>query len=268
MPLPTASSVSLDPAACDEAERVVTLFDIPIWATTLPQVLDKVRRAVHERQSLHIGVVNAAKIVNMQIDSLLKRDVLASDIILADGSSVVMASRVLGRPLPERVTGIDLMYGMLEQGRSQGYRVYCLGATEAVSRTVARRIAEDYPGVVLAGRRNGYFADCEAEAIARDIAEAKPDILLVAMTSPKKEEFMARWQSLMAVPVVHGVGGSFDVMAGKVQRAPLRWQRLGLEWLYRVCQEPRRLWRRYLVTNSLFCWMVIKYKLTGGGRRR
>ena len=171
---------------------------------------------------------------------------------------MVWASRILRKPLPERVAGIDLMYGLLERGSRHGYRVYCLGATEEVSQKVADRIGRDYPGVILAGRRNGYFADDEEESIAETIAAASPDILFVAITSPKKENFLARWSEKMGVPVCHGVGGSFDVMAGKVQRAPEIWQHLGLEWLYRVKQEPRRLWKRYFVTNILFIRMIAK----------
>jgi N-acetylglucosaminyldiphosphoundecaprenol N-acetyl-beta-D-mannosaminyltransferase len=111
--------------------------------------------------------------------------------------------------------------------------------------------------VQLVGWQNGYFkADQEAD-IAAAIAEARPDILFVAMSSPRKEAFLARWAGSMGVCVCHGVGGAFDVLAGKVHRAPERWQRLGLEWLYRVLQEPRRLWRRYLVTNTLFVSMVL-----------
>jgi N-acetylglucosaminyldiphosphoundecaprenol N-acetyl-beta-D-mannosaminyltransferase len=150
------------------------------------------------------------------------------------------------------------MFGILERGNIHGYRVYCLGATEEISATVAERIAAQYPNVRLAGRRNGYFRDDESEEIARDIANSRADVLFVAITSPKKERFLARWSALMDVPVCHGVGGSFDVFAGKVQRAPESWQRLGLEWLYRVKQEPGRLWKRYLITNSIFCGMVIK----------
>jgi N-acetylglucosaminyldiphosphoundecaprenol N-acetyl-beta-D-mannosaminyltransferase len=117
-------------------------------------------------------------------------------------------------------------------------------------------MAADYPGVQVAGSRDGYFKDAEEQAVAADIGASRADILLVAMTSPKKEKFLARWSETLGVPVCHGVGGSFDVMAGKVERAPDLWQRLGLEWLYRVKQEPRRLWRRYLVTNALFCGML------------
>jgi len=237
---------------------VSKLFGIPINAVTMAQVLDCIHESISRREKLQIGVVNAAKVVNMQRNPILGKDVLASDIILADGVSVVWASRILRKPLPERIAGIDLMYGLLEQGNRYGYRVYCLGATEEVSRKVADRIAQDYPRVVLAGRRNGYFTDDEEEGIAESIANSRADILFVAITSPKKENFLARWSEKMGVPICHGVGGSFDVMAGKVQRAPEIWQRLGLEWLYRVKQEPRRLWKRYFVTNVLFVKMIVK----------
>ncbi len=238
--------------------KVITLFNVQIHALTMNEVLDHIDRVIAQRDSLHIGVVNAAKIVNMHRNPALGDDVRSSNLIVADGQAVVWASRILGQPLPERVAGIELMFGIFDRGKSKGYRVYFLGATEEISSKVAARLAADYPGVVLAGRRNGYFNDDEEQAIAQDIADAKPDVLLVAITSPKKENFMARWNELMDVPVVHGVGGSFDVMAGKVERAPQIWQTLGLEWLYRVKQEPRRLWKRYLVTNSIFCWMILK----------
>jgi N-acetylglucosaminyldiphosphoundecaprenol N-acetyl-beta-D-mannosaminyltransferase len=228
------------------------VLGIPIAAVRLPEVLDLVHDAIARRAQLQIGVVNAAKVANMRRDSLLRDDVLSSDIVLADGIAVVWASRLLGRALPERVTGIDLMYGMFERGTQHGYRVYCLGATDDVLQRVVARIGSDYPGVKVVGARNGYFSDAEEDSVAADIAAAQPDILLVAMTSPKKEKFLGRWSSELRVPVCHGVGGSFDVMAGKVERAPAVWQRLGLEWLYRVKQEPGRLWRRYLVTNTLF----------------
>jgi N-acetylglucosaminyldiphosphoundecaprenol N-acetyl-beta-D-mannosaminyltransferase len=234
-----------------------SLFGISIAALTLDQVLDLVHETIVNRGRLQIGVVNAAKIVNMRRDGSLGEDVLASDIILADGAAVVWASRLLGRPLPERVAGIDLMMGMLQRGNEHGYRVYCLGATEEVSNEVVDRIAASYPNVRVTGRRNGYFSGQEEQSVAEEIAASQPDILLVAMTSPKKENFLARWSNLIRVPVCHGVGGSFDVLAGKVQRAPRAWQRLGLEWLYRMRQEPGRLWRRYLVTNTLFCVMII-----------
>lgn len=233
------------------------LFGVPIAAITMADAVTAVDDAIQSRRPLQIGVVNAAKLVNMRRDEALRASVLSSSIVLADGTSVVWASRLLGRPLPERVAGIDLMMAMLARGNTQRYRIYCLGATQAVLDAVIERIRQEYPGVVVAGSHHGYFAAPDEERIAADIAGAAPDILLVAMTSPRKEQFLARWSSRLHVPVCHGVGGSFDVFAGLVQRAPAGWQRLGLEWLYRVKQEPRRLWKRYLVTNTLFIDMVV-----------
>ncbi len=234
------------------------LLGVPIDALTMEEVLDLVHKTILRRGRLRIGIVNAAKLVYMRRDSTLRADVLSCDLILADGVPVVWASRLLGRPLPERVAGIDLMLRMLCRGNEHAYRVYCLGATEDVLATAVDKITVDYPYVDVVGRHHGYFTLQEEPDIVAAIACANPDILLVGMSSPKKERFLARWSHQLGVSVCHGVGGSFDVLAGKVRRAPLFCQRLGLEWLYRVCQEPRRLWRRYLVTNTLFCALVIK----------
>jgi N-acetylglucosaminyldiphosphoundecaprenol N-acetyl-beta-D-mannosaminyltransferase len=193
----------------------------------------------------------------MRRDPELRADVSSSDVVLADGLPVVWTSRLLGRALPERIAGIDLMTYLLRRGDQRGYRVYCLGASQEVLRTAVDRITAEHPGVRVVGCHHGYFSPDEEPAIAAAIASAKPDVLLVAMSSPRKERFLARWSAALAVPVCHGVGGSFDVLAGKVRRAPLAWQRLGLEWLYRVLQEPRRLGPRYLVTNSVFCAIVV-----------
>jgi N-acetylglucosaminyldiphosphoundecaprenol N-acetyl-beta-D-mannosaminyltransferase len=241
-----------------EKQETINLFGIPVEAMSMAQTLDLIDDVIKSRQSLQIGVINAAKVVNMDKDPELREAVLSSDIILADGAAVVWASKLLRRPLPERVAGIDLMFGMFERGNERGYRVFCLGATEEISSTVEANLARDYPGLTLAGRHHGYFTDDEAQEIADQIKASKADILLVAMTSPKKERFLAKWMAHMDVPVCHGVGGSFDVYAGKVERAPESWQKLGLEWLYRVKQEPGRLWKRYLFTNVSFLWMLLK----------
>ena len=242
------------------------ILGLGIHAATMDQALDAIDDAIQAKQRLMIGVVNAAKIVNMRKSKELWDDVSGSDLVLADGMSVVHASRILRSALPERVAGIDLMTGLLERGNKAGYRVYCLGATEEVSRQVEAQFNEAYPGVQIVGRRNGYFSDDEEEAIAQDIAKRDVDVLFVAITSPKKERFMAKWSEQLNTTVVHGVGGSFDVVAGKVERAPAIWQRMGLEWLYRVKQEPGRLWKRYLVTNLAFMRMVGSAWFRGLGR--
>ncbi|MCG3128938.1 MAG: N-acetylglucosaminyldiphosphoundecaprenol N-acetyl-beta-D-mannosaminyltransferase [Phycisphaerae bacterium] len=229
----------------------------PICAATMRNALDLAEQHIAARQRLLIGVVNAAKLVNMRSDAALRESVQSCDVVFADGMAVVWASRLLGRPLPQRVAGIDLMMELLTRGSERGWRVFCLGATQEVLDGVTREIAQRFPGVQLAGAQHGYFTPAQESAVADAIAASRADILFVAMTSPKKEQFLARWSEHMNVPVCHGVGGSFDVLAGKVRRAPRVWQVLGLEWAYRVAQEPRRLWKRYLITNVKFVWMVL-----------
>lgn len=235
-----------------------TLFGVPIAAVTMKQALDYIHNCIANKRHTQIGVVNAAKIVNMKRNPELGRDVMTSDIIFADGMSVVWASRWLGKPLPERVTGIDLMMQLLKRANDKHYRIFCLGATEEVSQEVERRIKQDFPKVCFAGRRNGYFDASDEQAVAEEIKNARADILFVAMTSPKKENFLAKWSKYMDVTVCHGVGGSFDVYAGKVKRAPEAWQKLGLEWFYRLKQEPFRLFGRYFVTNTLFVSLMLR----------
>jgi N-acetylglucosaminyldiphosphoundecaprenol N-acetyl-beta-D-mannosaminyltransferase len=260
------SAALASPVAVRSSVVLQDLFGIPVAAVTMDVALAQVDGAVRTRQPLHIGVVNAAKIVNMRRDQALRRDVLLSDVILADGASVVWASRLLGRAVPERVAGIDLMLGILDRASRRGYRVFWLGATPEVLERATARARADFPGLRLAGSHHGYFTAAEEQVVAEKIAASEADVLFVAMTSPRKEQFLARWSPHLRVPVCHGVGGSFDVLAGKVRRAPLLWQRYGLEWLYRVRQEPRRLWRRYLITNTVFCWMLL-VELARNGRR-
>ena len=254
MPGPAAIATPPERSA---AVAVQPLFGVNVAAATMDQAVAMVRHAIHSGGRLQIGVVNAAKLVNMTRQPALRDAVLSCDVIFADGMAVVWASRILGRPLPERVAGIDLMDAMLAQGSRHGWRVYMLGATPEVLAAAMASLAQRYPGVRFVGSHHGYFSPGEEPDIAAAIAAARPDVLLVGMTSPFKEQFIARWNDTLRVPVSHGVGGSFDVAAGKVQRAPEYWQRMGLEWLYRVLQEPRRLWRRYLVTNTLFAKMVL-----------
>lgn len=241
------------------------LFGIPVHALSMNEVLGIVAETIRARGRLLLGVVNAAKMVNMHRDPILRDSVLTADMILADGMAVVWACRLLGRKLPERVPGIDLMERLLEVGSEQHYRVYCLGASEEVLEKTLEQMRARFPGVQFVGHHHGYFNSQQEPEIVQEIRAARPDILFVAMTSPKKEQFLAQWAEEMDVPICHGVGGAFDVLAGKVRRAPMMWQRLGLEWLYRVVQEPRRMWRRYLVTNTLFCGMVLSEMM---GRRR
>lgn len=234
------------------------LFGLNVDGLTMAQTVDRCRHAIATRQSLLVGVLNAAKIVNMRRDPALRDALLDCDVLLADGQSIVWASRLLGKPLPERVAGIDLFEELLALAHSHGRNVYLLGAKPEVLAALEQTVESRWPGLTIAGSHHGYFNDVEAEAIAADIGASQSDMLFLGMASPKKEIFLRRFQSALNVPVLHGVGGSFDVMAGLTKRAPPAWQRLGLEWAYRLLQEPGRMWKRYLTTNSAFIALTLR----------
>ncbi|WP_448071234.1 WecB/TagA/CpsF family glycosyltransferase [Georgenia yuyongxinii] len=234
------------------------LFGLPLHAATVVDAVAACSAALRDRRRMLVGVLNAAKVVNLRSDPLLRDSLLDCDLLLADGQSVVWASRVLRRPLPERVAGIDLFVALLELAETEGRSVYLLGAREDVLHTLVERLQERYPRLRIAGARDGYFTADEASAVARDIRNSGADMLFLGMVSPKKEIFLAEQCRQLAVPVLHGVGGSFDVLAGVTRRAPELWQRWGMEWAYRFLQEPRRMWRRYLRTNSLFVLMLLR----------
>jgi N-acetylglucosaminyldiphosphoundecaprenol N-acetyl-beta-D-mannosaminyltransferase len=232
------------------------LFGLPIDAITMVQAVDRCVEAVEREQYFTVGVVNAAKIMGMKKNAVLRQAVTDCDMILADGQSVVWASRILQSTLPERVTGIDLFLELLAVASRRSYRVYFLGARQEVLEQMLAEIRSRYPDISIAGFRNGYFDPDEEESVAAGIRDAKADLLFIAMSSPKKELFLMNWGEKTGVCVVHGVGGSFDILAGETRRAPIWCQRFGLEWLYRARQEPIRLGRRYLTSNLAFIRLV------------
>jgi len=201
--------------------------------------------------------VNAAKLVALREDARLRRAVFDCDLVTADGQSVVWASRLLGDPLPERVAGIDLMARLVEAAEEHGYRVFFLGATPGVLARAVAELRARHPRLHVAGARDGYFRPDEESAVREEIRAAAPDILFVAMGSPRKEHWVAAAPDL-DVGFAMGVGGSLDVIAGHVRRAPRLVQRLGLEWLFRLAQEPRRLVRRYVTTNTRFLLLLTR----------
>jgi N-acetylglucosaminyldiphosphoundecaprenol N-acetyl-beta-D-mannosaminyltransferase len=235
-----------------------TLFGIRLDALTMDQAVERCLRAVRDREPLEIGVVNAAKLVGMRRDPRLAEAVTGCGLVLADGQAVVWASRLLRSPLPERVAGIDLFTRLLEAAQAEGMSVYFLGARAEVLEGMVTEVARRYPRLVVAGHRDGYFTDDEQSAVADAVRDSGAAMLFLGMTSPKKEIFTAGYGKQTGVQVVHGVGGSFDILAGVTRRAPRGWQRLGLEWLYRLLQEPRRLARRYVTTNAAFLLMTAR----------
>lgn len=236
----------------------VTLFDCPIAKLKLEEVSTIAETFIASQKPHYIAVVNADKLVKMRHDKELRDSVMAADIIGADGVPVVWASWLLGSPLPGRVNGTDLMMSLLEKGHQQGYRIFFFGAHPKVLDRVLDVVSTEYPGVKIAGARRGYYSEGEESDIVRQIRASQADILFIAFGTPQKELWVKHYLHAMEVSVVHGVGGSFDVLAGVVARAPLWMQRYGLEWLFRLIQEPRRMWRRYLYTNTRFVLMVLQ----------
>jgi N-acetylglucosaminyldiphosphoundecaprenol N-acetyl-beta-D-mannosaminyltransferase len=244
------------------------ILDCAIDRVDLDGALARVEAAIASRGYVQHMAINAAKLVAMQQDPELARVIRGCELVTADGQAVVWASRLLGDPLPMRVAGIDLMEGLLSRAAARGHRVYILGARQQVLEQAIERLHARHPGLQLVGSRNGYFAPEQEAEVAADIARARPDILFVAMSSPGKELFLGRHGPQLGVPFVMGVGGAIDVVSGITRRAPRAVQRAGLEWLFRLLQEPRRLFRRYAVTNVRFIELVLRDLLRGRLRSR
>jgi N-acetylglucosaminyldiphosphoundecaprenol N-acetyl-beta-D-mannosaminyltransferase len=237
------------------------LFGLPVDALTMDQAIARCTGAIDHGQQLSIGVINAAKVVSMQRNPQLRQAVADCDMVLADGQAVVWASRVLGAPLPERVAGVDLFMNLLTVAEERGDRVYFLGARPDVLAQMLDQAGRLFPGLLVAGSHDGYYQAGQEGEIAEDIRRCQTDILFVGMSSPRKELFLDEWGTATKAHVVHGVGGSFDILAGLTRRAPMWYQEHGLEWLYRAYQEPVRLGRRYLTTNLSFLALVGREKL-------
>lgn len=234
-------------------------LNIPIDALTMSETLERVDLAITLKKQIHHTVINAGKVVMMQTDKELERSVLEADIINADGQSIVWAANLLGCKLPERVSGIDLMEALVKRSYDKGYKSFFFGASQEVVTKLVNIYKDQYSESIIAGQRNGYYDKSQEENIANKIADSGADILFVAITSPKKEIFLNKYKKqLQNVKFIMGVGGSFDVISGKVKRAPIWMQNFGLEWFYRFLQEPRRMWKRYLVGNLKFIYLVFK----------
>ena len=208
------------------------------------------------RASHVVMTVNASHLCMMRRDPELARACRAGELTVADGMSVVWALRASGQTASERVAGVDLMARLLAAAGEHRLRVYFLGARSEVVKALVERSRAQYPGLEIAGFRDGYFSPDDHLSIVEEIRSSEPHMLFVGMPTPFKETWCERHRHRLGVPVIMGVGGSFDVLAGFIKRAP-RWvQSLGLEWLWRLLMEPRKLWKRYLTTNSEFIWLA------------
>ena len=245
-------------------EQKIKLFDTFIDNLSVKESIAFVKKTIKNKVQIHEQGVNAYKIVAMQSDVDLRKSVQQADLIQADGQAVIWASKILKKPLKERIAGIDLMQDLVKMAFKNNYKIFFFGAREEVVKTVVETYTKKYNADLIAGYRNGYFNKDDESKIARQIADSQAQLLFVGISSPTQEFFLDHYRNMFPnVYFMMGVGGSFDVIAGKVKRAPRWMQKSGLEWFYRFLQEPGRMWKRYLVTNSKFIWMVFKKRITG-----
>jgi N-acetylglucosaminyldiphosphoundecaprenol N-acetyl-beta-D-mannosaminyltransferase len=238
--------------------RRIELMGCLIDNLSMEETLQKVEGFIQSGRPHQHVVVNVDKLCKAAKDAELRRIINACPLISVDGMPVLWVARLLGKRLKERVTGIDLFQRLVERAAEKGWRVFFLGARREIVHTLAQRYQAQYPALQVAGYRDGYWSAEEEPAVAKAIAGSRADLLFVAISSPHKERFLASYQALMNVPFAMGVGGSFDVVVGKVKRAPRWMQRSGLEWFYRFLQEPRRMFRRYFIDDSYLFWLVLR----------
>jgi N-acetylglucosaminyldiphosphoundecaprenol N-acetyl-beta-D-mannosaminyltransferase len=231
----------------------VELLGCPFDRLTMQSTIDQCLAWCDGPRVAHTVVtMNAALLCMIRRDEALRAACRGGDLIVADGVPVVWTSRLAGLPLPERVAGVDLTARLLAEGAARGLSVYFLGARREVVEDLVRLCRRNHPGLRVAGWRDGYFSASEHATIVAEIAKLAPHMLFVGMPSPFKEAWCERHRDALGVPVIVGVGGTFDVLTGYVRRAPRLLQAVGMEWFWRLAMEPRKMWKRYLVTNTEF----------------
>lgn len=244
------------PAPQARAYPTVSLYGVPFSKMNMQETVDYLVRAVESRRTHRIVTGNPimlmAGLENAAFHSALK----TADLVVPDGTGVVWAANRLGQPVQERVAGFDLMHELLREGDVRGWKVYLLGTTKDVIAAARDNLQRQFPGVRFVGCRDGYFTEQEDGAVVAAIREAAPDLLFVARSLMTQEPWLAKYQDVLRVPVMMGVGGSFDVVAGKLKRAPLLFRKLGLEWFYRLLQQPSRFGRMMVLPR--FALKVMK----------
>lgn len=241
-----------------ETESRINIMGCWIDNLSMQETLLAIERLVNSKRPNQHVVVNVDKIVKAHRDPQLMDVINGCDLVNVDGMPVVWASKLLGRPLKERVTGVDLFYRLIDLAEKRNWRVYFLGAKEEIVKKVVTRLLAKHPALNIAGHHHGYWELDQELSIVDQIKKSQADLLFVAISSPKKEQFLGRYQKQMGVSFSMGVGGTFDIVAGIAKRAPRWMQKVGLEWFYRFLQEPRRMFKRYFVDDMYFFWLLAK----------
>ncbi|MDC8786685.1 WecB/TagA/CpsF family glycosyltransferase [Roseateles koreensis] len=260
-----------DPAPRPEnsATPQIAVLGTPIDPVSWDEALDRIWQLARRRQSAYVGICNAHSVVTARQDPAFKAALRGAVMNTPDGAPVAWMLRKLGRPSQERINGPDLMMRYCEQASQRDEAIYLYGASPETLELLQKRLARDWPTLKIAGAYSPPFKPPSTEedaATAQRINQSGAGTVWVSLGCPKQELWMARQQGHINAVMI-GVGAAFDYHAGTLRRAPPWMQQRGLEWLYRLCSEPRRLWRRYLVTNTAFiagaCKQLLSHKAQG-----
>lgn len=242
----------------DVSFQKVDILGVRVDSLTMDEAVGQIAQYIADRAGVLIATANAEMIMRATKDHHLRDILNEAALVVPDGAGTVWAAHHLGHPMPERVAGYDLAQNLMRCAPERGYRIFFFGSAPGVADKAKAKAERLYPGIQIVGTRNGYFTESDEEEIVRQIREAKPDILLAALGVPKQEKWLHKYQSTLEVPVSIGVGGTFDVMAGVMKRAPLWMQKARLEWLFRGLLQPKRAGR--LLALPHFVFKVHAYK--------
>ncbi len=243
------------------------LLGVPVDILTMSATLHEIESAIISRIRLQHVALNVAKLVSLRENDELKEDVKSADIVGIDGMGIVLALRMIGCKNIPRVAGVDLMSNVLDLCASKGFRPYFLGAKPEIVQQAVNVAILRYPNLKFAGYRDGYFSDDDEQDVMEQIMLSGADCLFIGMPTPRKERILRVWRDKLGVPFIMGVGGSIDVLAGITKRAPQWMQSTGLEWGYRIYQEPGRMWWRYVSTNTKFAFLLVGLIATKFGKQ-
>ena len=236
----------------------VEILGLPVDRLTMAQTLSLLEEFVASKAPHLVVTADAAGIVQAQSDSDWNSIFRSADLATPDSIGVIWAAKKRGRPIAERVSGVDLVERICALSADKGYRIYFLGAEPGVAERAAEKMRLKYPGCNIVGARHGYFPAESDEIVAQEVAEAQPDFLFVAMGIPRQDKFIRSTQEIIRAPVAMGVGGSFDVFSGKAKRAPKLFQSLHVEWLWRLLLNPKKIAKAKNLPK--FVWMVLRSK--------
>jgi len=241
----------------------INVFNIKVHPVTLNEFVSVIKKHLLQREHLVQFGVNSATVNETCENEEFRRVINSADLLNIDGMSVVWALRCLGHKVPERVATPDLAEGVMAMAAENNFSVFLFGATDEVISLCVDNLKKTYPTMRIAGWRNGYYQTEEEGLLVEQINQSGADILLIGISSPKKELFYDKYRDKLGVYYVLGVGGYFDILSGRTKRAPKWMQNRGLEWVFRLIQEPKRMWRRYLIGNNKFLLKVIKERFKG-----